>query len=71
MYLYGFAEHPGASTLSLGGQLPPEQTPGLYSLHSVSLYDAAGNYSEQVSIDFGGNIDFADYFPSTKIVVVR
>lgn len=41
--------------------------PGVYQLRSIVVSDHAGNQRTLTSIDFGGDTDFSQWFPSTTI----
>lgn len=71
IHLYGYVYATGKSSVSLavGAQVSAARgnVPGDYELHSVYLYDYAGNYSHLQSDKFGGTTDFSSLLPVTVI----
>lgn len=71
IHLYGYVYATGKASVSLavGAQVSAARgnAPGDYELHSVYLYDYAGNYAHLQSQKFGGTTDFSALFPATVI----
>jgi hypothetical protein len=66
-----FAVEQGHVTLKMGIQPGAnfQIIPGTYKLQSVSMYDYAGNARTLFSAKAGGDTDFSQYFPGTKITI--
>lgn len=73
VYLYDDgAGRPGkaAVALKLGGQIDPvSNLPGEYHLQTLYASDFAGNYVNMTSVEFGGDVDFSAYFPTTTFTI--
>lgn len=71
LHLQGYVYATGKPSVSLavGAQVSTARgnVPGDYELHSVYLYDYAGNYAHLQSQKFGGTTDFSALFPATVI----
>jgi hypothetical protein len=60
-----------SGTLKVGGQpFYYASVTGDYRLATLTLFDYAGNMASYESIEFGGQIDFSTYFPSSTITLV-
>ena len=73
IYLSGVPTSPQRDApilLQVGTQLYPDwDPPGTYYLTYVSLVDKARNEQYLLSKDFGGTVDFGEYFDSTTITI--
>jgi hypothetical protein len=58
------------ASLKLGGQISTTTPQGEYHMHSMMVYDYAGNYLYLYGTQFGGATDFSTYFPSTTITLI-
>lgn len=71
IHLQGYVYATGKASVSLavGTQVSAARgnAVGDYELHSVYLYDYAGNYTRLQSTKFGGAADFVSLFPATVI----
>jgi hypothetical protein len=70
--LAGLANRTGQAraTLALGTQLDEKQRPGSYQIFALTLADVAGNDVTYTSSAFGGETDFAGFFPEGVTVSI-
>lgn len=57
--------------MRLSGQVWPEMARGSYRLRTLLLRDQAGNQTELLSSDFGGDTDFAAWFGNQRTIEIR
>jgi hypothetical protein len=71
--LAGVAGRTGRSddTLTLGTQVGGQQAPGTYQIFALTLTDVAGNDATYTSTAFGGETDFAEFFPAGVTVTIE